>query len=32
MAKFGYEVDMQIDEECNFDIFEMFIRINEPTT
>jgi hypothetical protein len=32
MAKFGYVADMQIDEECNFDIFEMFIITNEPTT
>jgi hypothetical protein len=28
MAKFGYVADMQIDEEGNFNIFEMFVRIN----
>jgi hypothetical protein len=32
MEKFGYAGRYAIDEECNFDIFEVFIRTNEPTT
>jgi hypothetical protein len=31
MAKFGLVANMQIDEKCNLDIFEMSVGINEPT-
>jgi hypothetical protein len=30
MEKFGLMVDMQIDEENNLDIFEMFVGTSEP--
>jgi hypothetical protein len=31
MVEFGLVVNMQIDEESSFNIFEMSARINEPT-
>ncbi len=31
MEKFGLVVDMQIDEENSLDIFEMSVRLIEPT-
>jgi len=30
MAIFGSMIDMQIDEKSSFNIFEMFVGINEP--
>jgi uncharacterized protein YbbC (DUF1343 family) len=31
MAKFGHVANMQIDEKINLNIFEMFVKTNEPT-
>jgi hypothetical protein len=31
MAEFGPMANMQIDEESNLNIFEMFVEISEPT-
>ncbi len=31
MVEFGFVIDMQLDEEKSFNIFEMFVRTSEPT-
>jgi hypothetical protein len=31
-GKIGIVANTQIDEKCNFDIFEMFVRTNELMT
>jgi len=31
MAEFGPMANMQTNEECNLDIFEMFAKTSEPT-